>query len=297
MEITIKQIISILEEQFTILGNEEVIISKTLPIHQSEENAISWCSPAAGNKNELIVSSLASLIVCDLSVAIDDNALHNKCLLRVENPRLTYSRILQAFFTKKIQYGIHPSAVIDPEAVIANKVYIGPNTSIGKCKIGEGTIIDGNTFMYDNVHIGKNVHIEAGCVIGAEGLGFTQNNNGEWEKFPHLGGIYISDNVMIGANTSIDKSTLDDSFIGKGTKISKNVHIAHNVKIGENTIVTGGVLISGSVNVGNNVWIGPQSTILNKVNIGNDAFISINSMVGKTVPNGYKVIGTRVVSK
>lgn len=295
---TLKDIEPVIQDEYQIIeGLSNAYFVNAKPIDDADKKSIVWCSPKANNKLELIKNSEADFIICDNEIDIPDQLTKLKNFILVENPRLIYSRIIKALFVTEKPYGIHETAVIHKDAKIHNDVYIGPNTYIGNCTIGKGTIIDGNTYIYDHVEIGANVYIEAGVVLGAGGFGQTQNKSGEWEHFPHIGGLVISDNVFIGANTSVDRGALGNTFIGKGTKISKSVRVAHNVKIGENCIVTGEVLISGSVTIKDNVWIGPNSSLLNKITIGNDVLISIGSTVTKSVNDNYQVIGTRAIPK
>ena len=214
-------------------GLSNAYFNNAKPINEADEFSLVWCSPNATNKIELIENTAAKFIICDISLEIPDNLLKIKNFIVVNNPRLIYSRIIQALFVEKKEYKTHPTAIIHKDALIASNVLIGPNTYVGKCKIGEGTSIDGNVYIYDNVEIGKNVMIEAGVVLGAQGFGQTQNKDGEWEQFPHIGKLIIQDNVFIGANTTIDKGTLGNTIIGRGSKISKSARIAHNVKIGK----------------------------------------------------------------
>ena len=123
----------------------------------------------------------------------------------------------------------------------------------------------------------------------------VQDENGKWERFPQIGGLVIEDDVEIGAASTIDRGTLMNTMIGRGTKISKVVHISHNVIVGKDTLITGGALISGSTRIGDQVWIGPNASILNKISIGNRAFIGIGAVVTQDVPAGYRAIGNRVL--
>jgi UDP-3-O-[3-hydroxymyristoyl] glucosamine N-acyltransferase len=231
------------------------------------------------------------VIICDDSLQLNEFDIHNKVLIQVKNPKLVFIQIVTRFFVEKPIYGIHPSAIIHNEAVIDENVYIGPLTYIGRSKIGEGTVIYGNVHIYDNVTIGKNVTIEAGCSIGATGYNFAKDENGKLYKFPHLGGVIIEDDVDIQALSVIDKGVLEDTIIGKGTKIDSCCYIAHNCKIGENNAIIGHTMLSGSVKTGKNCWISPGAIVRDGIKIDSDSFIGMGSIVVSEVKQNSIVMG------
>lgn len=143
----------------------------------------------------------------------------------------------------------------------------------------------------DWVKLGKNVTIHENCTIGTEGFGFVRDENNIWIHIPHIGRVVIGDDVEIFTGTNIDRGTVKDTVIGKGTKIDHHCHIGHNVQIGDNCLITAKVLIGGSTKIGNNVWIGPNSTILNKITIGDNVYIGSQTNVIKSVPDGVEIVG------
>lgn len=168
-------------------GNKNLIaFDKVLPINQADEFSLSWLKPNVDNPEEIIAASKSKIILC--SQEKDFHPVDNKVLIQVYNPRLVYLRIVKGLFVQKTVYGIHPSAIINRDAVISDKVYIGPNTVIEKCIIGENVIIHGNCFLFDKVTIGNNVTIMPNTTIGGVGFGYERNEVGEFEFFPHLGG-------------------------------------------------------------------------------------------------------------
>jgi UDP-3-O-[3-hydroxymyristoyl] glucosamine N-acyltransferase len=204
-------------------------------------------------------------------------------IFQVENPRYTIAKIINHFwdFSKNnIDSFIHQSLNIGTSS------FIGSN-----CRVGENVSIGSNVLIEENVCIGNNVTIGSGCVIGSIGFGFVQNSDGQYDSFPHIGGVKIKDNVYIGSNTCIDRGGLGDTIIGKGTKISNQCQIGHNVKIGSNVLVTGRVLLGGGCFVGDNVYIGPGAIISNKISIGDNADIKIGSVVVNNVGNHESVSG------
>ena len=194
-----------------VLGNESIVKGNVVnffftnikPIHEASEDSLVWISSIRNDKEDLIRNTKAKIIICDDS--IDTSAFKDKCFIIVSNPRLSFIRIADAIFTPKPTWGIHPTAFVDPEARIHPNCFVGPFPYIGKATIGDGCILYGHNHIYDNVVIGQKVIIHAGTVIGADGFGYEKNESGEFEKFPHIGGVIIEDNVEIGSNTCIDR--------------------------------------------------------------------------------------------
>src|SRR5690606_230154 len=124
----------------------------------------------------------------------------------------------------------------------------------------------------------RNVTINAGTVIGAEGFGYQRNENGEFEKFPHIGGVIINDNVDVGSNTSIDRGALGNTIIGEGAKIDNLVHIAHNVKVGKHAAVIAHAMIGGSSVIGDYSWVAPNSAIRDQISIGNRVTVGLGAV-------------------
>jgi len=284
--------------EFEFKGNAGIgLVTHVKSIDKADNDSMVWCSPDLEDKQEKIVGTKASLIICDDSIDFEDQLLSEKAFFIVENPRLAFSRLVRNIISANIEPGIHPTATIHPEAKISSSSKIGPNSYVGKCIIGENTVLHGNNYVYDGTMIGNNVVIEAGAILGAEGFGLSKTDSGEWERFPHIGGLEIHDYVEIGAGTTIDRGTLENTVIGEGSKVSKSAHISHNVEIGKNCLITGCVSIAGSTKIGDNVWISPNATILNKLNIGNNVFISIGATVTQDIKDNHQAIGRKILPK
>jgi UDP-3-O-[3-hydroxymyristoyl] glucosamine N-acyltransferase len=290
-KIYIKEIIPFLDSCDIILGNTSYCFDNVQPSESVNENSLDWINDLKKNKIEYLINSKAKIIICDYSLEIQEELLSDKCIIKVKNPKLFFLRVVDAFFTPKIEYKIHPTAIIHPEAKISKSCLIGPNTYIGKSVIEDGAIIHGNNYIYDSVYIGRNVIIHAGTVIGGDGFGYQRNNVGAWEKFPHLGGVIINENVEIGANATIDRGTLGNTIIEEGVKIDNLVHIAHNVKIGKHSAIAASTIISGSVTIGEFCWISPSVSIKDQLKIGATVTIGIGSKVFKNIPENQTWVG------
>ena len=187
-------------------------------------------------------------------------------------------------------------------------VSFGNNVLIGKnVKIGKNTLIGSNTIIESNVVIGKNcvigygnyirnsligdrVVIQDNCKLGQKGFGFIPIKNKNI-KFPHIGKVIIEDDVELASGCTIDRGSVDDTFIGKNTYLDNQVHIAHNVKIGSNCMIAGQVGFAGSSKIGNNVSIGGQAGVSGHLKIGNNVKIGGGSGVVKNIEDNHIVMG------
>lgn len=146
-------------------------------------------------------------------------------------------------------------------------------------------------FVKPRIALGKNVQIHPSSIIGGEGFGYIKDEDGRWEKFLSIGGVRIEDDVDIGALNTIDRGTLSDTIIGRGTKIDNLVHIAHNVKVGKHCLIIAHAMIGGSVIVGNHTIICPGAQIIDQVKIGHNVIIGMGSVIIRDVPDNVVVVG------
>lgn len=214
-------------------------------------------------------------------------------IFKVPDPRIAFSKILDHFFNDETKLtGIDELSKIHDGAAYGDDFYLGEFSSIGKnCTIGNNVKIFSNVTIYPNTIIGDNVTIHSGCVIGSPGFGYVRNKENELEHFVQLGNVIIEDDVEIGANTCIDRATMNSTIVGKNTKISNFCQIAHNVIIGKRCLITGKVQIGGGTVVGDDVYIGPSTVIMNKLVIASNADIKLGSVVVKNVNEGQSVSG------
>ncbi len=172
--------------------------------------------------------------------------------------------------------------VVEDGAVIAEDAEIGDGTRIGAgCAIAKGVRIGRECEIYPHVSIysgttlGDRVIVHAGAVLGSDGFGYVRDSkSGRYEKFPQVGRLVIEDEVEIGANTTIDRGALDETRIGRGTKIDNLVHIGHNCRLGQNVVIAAQTGLSGSIVIENDVVLGGQ------VGIGEHARIEEGVMLG-----------------
>jgi UDP-3-O-[3-hydroxymyristoyl] glucosamine N-acyltransferase len=190
-------------------------------------------------------------------------------------PYLAFARIASVLHPAPAPApGIHPTAVVDAAAIVANGVSIGPHATIGAgtvlaegaslgagcaigrdVRIGARSRLDANVVVYDGCAIGADAIVYAGAVIGADGFGLAEDG-GRWLRVPQVGRVVVGDRVEIGANTTVDRGAIDDTVIGDDVKLDNQVHIAHNCTIGEGTAIAGCVGIAGSTHIGKRCRIG-----------------------------------------
>jgi UDP-3-O-[3-hydroxymyristoyl] glucosamine N-acyltransferase len=253
----------------------------------------------------------ASAALC--VIAAEKLAFPGKAVLRSAHPKLAFAKAAALLLDRApISSGIHPTAVVAPLARVATSASIGPYTVIGEdahvgagtqigahCVIGAGSWIGENcrihpsVTFYHHVRIGHRVEIHSGAVIGADGFGYAFGEGKHW-KFPQAGIVEIGDDVEIGANTTIDRGSLDDTRIAEGVKLDNLVHIGHNCQIGAHTVVAAQVGFSGSCAVGENVVIGGQAGFGERCELEDGAVIGGQSGVlgGKVIRGGQTVWGT-----
>ncbi len=195
------------------------------------------------------------------------------------------------------------SAIVDPSSYIAQGVFLGHGVTIeadvkvhagcvieGPTHISEGSEIFSNVTIYPFTKIGKNARIHSGTVIGADGYGYNFDK-GVHHKVWHYGGVEISDNVEIGANSCVDQGTFSPTLIGQGTKVDNHVQIAHNCKVGAGVIICGHVAFGGSAVIGDYTVIGGKAAVGNGVTVGKACQIAGNAMVNADIEDSSVVGG------
>ncbi|HPC36602.1 MAG TPA: UDP-3-O-(3-hydroxymyristoyl)glucosamine N-acyltransferase [Candidatus Marinimicrobia bacterium] len=303
MQLTLGQIARLVDG--AVKGDENVLINDVAEIQHAQSGTITFlANPKYG---KYLASTLATAVI------VDENFNGNfPNLILVKNPNLAFSIVL-ARFRPELPLPtpmIHSTAVIAKDAKIGSDVYIGPFvvvesgaeigdrvTIMGNCYIGQYVIIGSETVIFSNVSIyhkcviGQKVRIHSGVVIGSDGFGFVRVENGI-EKIPQAGRVVIHDEVEIGANSTIDRGTIGDTVIGRGTKLDNLVQIAHNVRIGEYCFFAAQVGIAGSTIIEDQVSVGGQVGIAGHLHIGSGVMIAAQSGVTKDVPAGIFLFGS-----
>jgi len=218
------------------------------------------------------------------------------------NPYADFARIAQLLHPAVVDNpGIHPSAAVDPtaevapdatvgpQAVVEAGAVVGPRACIGPgsivmrgARIGPDTRLVAHVTVCAGVVIGQRCTLHPGSVIGADGFGFAPDADG-FVKVPQLGSVRIGDDVDIGANTTVDRGTIEDTVIEDGVKIDNLVQVGHNVHIGAHTVVAGCVGISGSTVIGRRCMLGGAVGLAGHLELGDDVVVSGFSMVSRSL--------------
>src|SRR5438132_1269494 len=183
-------------------------------------------------------------------------------------------------------------AVVEPKAVLGAGVRVGPFVYVGRgAEVGAETILHARVVVLDRVRIGRRVIVHAGAVLGADGFGYAPDA-GRYRKIPQIGGVVIEDDVEIGANTTIDRSTVGDTVIGRGTKIDNLVQIAHNVHVGADSIIAAQSGVAGSSRLGRGVVLGGQVGVADHVTIADGVVVAAQAGVIGDLREAGTYLGT-----
>jgi UDP-3-O-[3-hydroxymyristoyl] glucosamine N-acyltransferase len=301
MEKSIESILFELGIDYRPYGDFKKTFRNVATIEQGKEEDLCYCSFDGEEALSLISKSNAGIILCkgSLEEAIAQNhqfsdLSKDQQLIFVENPRAAFIKVInKIYYSDNKNVGISPTAIISSKASIGTNCYIGHNVVIGEdCTIGDRTVISDRAVIVKRCLIGNNCLIEPGVTIGADGFAYERDKETlELERFPHIGGVIIGDNVEICANSSIARGSISDTVIGDGTKLDALVHVAHNVIIGRNCELTAGTIIGGSTTVGDTSWMGLNCTLKNKIRIGNKVIVGAGACVIHDVPDEDIVAG------
>lgn len=232
-------------------------------------------------------------------------------ILRVKDPYLAYTRALRIFYPEpETEPFIHPAAVIDPSAQIAEGVAIGACTVIGRnVTIAAGVLLHPNVTIYNDVSIGKDSVIHSGVavrertvigerviihnnsVIGCDGFGYAKDEQKRWLKIPQAGRVVIEDDVEIGAATTIDRASVGESRIGRGSKLDNLVQIGHSCTVAEDTLLCAQVGLAGSSHIGSRVILAGQAGVAGHLTIGDDVVLTAKSATSHDIPAGKVISG------
>ena len=292
MEFTAKQIADFIGGR--VEGNENAVVNTFAKIEEGQEGAITFLSNP--KYTQYIYETKASIVLINEDVELEHPV--SATLIRVKNAYECVAKLMQMYAaTIPQKKGIDPLAFVSQSAQIGKDVYIGPFACIGdNVKIGDGSRIYPHVTIYDGCQIGNNVTIHAGSVIGADGFGFAPNQEG-YEKIPQLGIVIIEDDVEIGANTCVDRSTMGQTIIHKGVKLDNLIQVAHNCEIGENTVMSAQVGMAGSTKIGAWCMVGGQAGFSGHITIADKTFVGAQSgVISNTKGNGEQLIGAPAVN-
>jgi UDP-3-O-[3-hydroxymyristoyl] glucosamine N-acyltransferase len=255
--------------------------------------------------SEARTTKASAIIVDEKFPALD------KPLLRINNPQYAYLQTMKLFYqTPAYETGVHPTAYIHPSAKIGRNASVGAFVVVeAEVEIGDdctlrphvviyqGTKIGHNFFAHSHVsireqtEIGNNVLLHNGVVIGSDGFGFAKDGEGRWQKIPQAGKVVIEDDVEVQANSCIDRASMGETRIRRGTKIDNMVQVAHNCIVGENSMLCSQVGIAGSTELGHNVILAGQVGVAGHCKVGDRVIITAKSGTHGDIPAGSMVSG------
>lgn len=236
------------------------------------------------------------------------------CLVS-ENPYLAFTRAVTLLRPPRHPApGVHPSAQVDPTAVLGPGVHVGALAVVGPgARVGARSVLHPHVVLYEGVEVGEDcllhsgvqvrercrlghrVVVQNGAVIGGDGFGFARDREGRYHKFPQVGIVVVEDDVEIGALTAIDRAALGETRVGRGTKLDNLVQVGHSVTIGEDTVLAGQVGIAGSTHVGSRVTLAGQVGVAGHLTIGDGAIVTAQTGIPGSVEKGAIVSGSPAI--
>ena len=291
-----------------VIGDGQVVIDKVAPIDDAGPGAITFL--ANRRYQQFLVTSSASAIIVSPGVVKNPEVQPGRGYLETSNPYLAFAKILQLFnppalpsrqvsslATIDTSASIGAEVTVFPHVFVAEQVKVGhrtilyPGVFLGRgSKVGDDCVLHANVVVREGCRVGNRVILHPGAVVGSDGFGYAREGAAR-VKIPQVGIVKIEDDVEIGANTTIDRATLGQTVIARGTKIDNLVQIAHNVTIGENSVIAAQAGIAGSTRIGNNVTLAGQVGVVNHIQIGDGATIGPQSGVPQSVAAGAVLSG------
>ena len=285
----------------TLTGDPTATVTAVAPLERAEPQHLTFL--ASARYAPLLATSDAGVVL--VSPALADVPGRARARVIVDNPHDAMLSLLPALYPpQSFPAGVHPSAVLGRGVVLGDDVSIGPFVVVGDgarigarvrlrahVVVGEGVEIGDDCELYEGVTchsgtlLGSRVRVHAGVRLGSDGFGYVFRN-GAHEKIPHVGRCVVESDVEIGANTTIDRGSIDDTVIGSGTRIDNLVQIGHNVRVGRLCLIMSQVGIAGSVRVGDGVIIAGQVGISGHLTIGAGARLAAQAGIFGDIPAG-----------
>lgn len=280
-----------------VIGNGGAVITGVASIEDAGPGDITFF--ADKRHSRLLNSTRASAVIVD-----DEKYSSGEInLIVAKNPQIAFAKVVEALRPQERPApGIHPRAevhggavigegasvqafaVVEDGAVIGDRAILYPGVYVGKgARIGDDAVLYPGVSVREACKIGSRVIIHSNAVVGSDGFGYARDGAGYY-KIPQKGIVRIEDDVEIGACVTIDRATMGETVIGRGTKIDNLVQIAHNVKVGEDTVIAAQSGVAGSAKVGSRVQMAGQVGVAPHIGIGDDAMIGAKSGVSGGLP-------------
>lgn len=316
-QITIGDIAKLLDAE--LVGDAQTLITGVASLDSATPGSIAFIEHERLLKTAMTSSAAALIAPADLAAKMRragraSGSKPSKPMVLTGNPRLAFTKVMEFLQPLHMpELGIHPTAIIEPDAYIGDGVtireycYVGHHAHIGDgvvlyphvivgdgAQIGNASTLFPSVVLNHHVHIGERVRIHSGSVIGGDGFGYVPDA-GKHRKVPQIGTVIVEDDVEIGANVCIDRATMGATRVGAGTKIDNLVQVAHNVQIGRNCILCGQVGLSGSVVIGDDCVLAGQVGVRDHIKVGKGAVVGARAALMSNVGDGQFVAGAPAV--
>lgn len=297
MEFSAQQLAGLLNGQ--VVGDPNVKVSDFSKIEEGRPGTLTFLANL--KYTEYIYTTKASIVLVNADFVPDKEI--EATLVKVENSYSALATLMsmaESLNAKKS--GIHKTAVISEKAELGDGAYVGayaviedgvkvganpqiyPHVYIGDgVKIGDNVTLYPGVKIYKDCVIGNNVVIHAGAVIGSDGFGFAPDSEGRYNKIPQVGNVIIEDDVEIGANTTIDRSTMGSTIIHRGVKLDNLIQIAHNVEVGEDTVMAAMSAVAGSTKIGKRCMFGGQTGCVGHLSVADGSVFGARTGVSSTI--------------
>lgn len=264
------------------LADSDTEISRIAPLDSAGPGDLSFLSNPR-YQQQLAASKAACVIVAP---AMRDAAMQRGACIVAPDPYVYFARATQLWkqlHAPALLRGVHPSAVVDPQAQIDPTAYVGPLCVVERgARIGAHTVLKSRVTVGENCVVGARCLLHAGVVLGSDGFGFAPER-GTWVKIEQLGAVRIGDDVEIGANTCVDRGALDDTVIENGVKLDNLVQIGHNVHVGQHVAMAGCVGVAGSARIGAHCTVGGGAIVLGHLQLAENVHISAATVVTRSL--------------
>jgi UDP-3-O-[3-hydroxymyristoyl] glucosamine N-acyltransferase len=288
----------------SIEGDANLEISGVAAIDEAKKGELTFL--ADRKYRAALEKSAASAVI-----VAKETAPAHMAALRSAHPRLDFARAIEMFHpAPHFPQGIHPTAVVADSAKVGAGAHIGPhcfvdeNVEIGRnavlhsfvaiyrnTRIGDDFFAHSHACVREGSQIGNRVLLQNGVVVGSDGFGFEKQADGRWYKIRQAGIVLIEDDVEIQAHSAIDRATIGETRIGRGTKIDNLVQVGHSCKIGEDTLLCGQAGLAGTTRVGNRCILAGQTASAGHLTIGDGAVLTARTAAGEDVPAGATYSG------
>ena len=281
MSLLLGQIVGALGGKLELAGSDTEIF-RIAPLDSAGAGDLSFLSNPR-YQQQLAASKAACVIVAP---GMRDAAMQRGACIVAPDPYVYFARATQLWkqlHAPALLRGVHPSAVVDPEAVVDATAYVGPLCVVERgARIGAGTVLKSRVTVGENCSVGARCILHAGVVLGSDGFGFAPER-GTWVKIEQLGAVRIGDDVEIGANTCVDRGALDDTVIENGVKLDNLVQIGHNVHVGQHVAMAGCVGVAGSARIGAHCTVGGGAIVLGHLQLAENVHISAATVVTRSL--------------